>query len=60
VGKTPGTWASYRQDKTEYLLSQHFDFLLRRLRHQKANAAQFFVSENDLLALVILFEVTQA
>jgi hypothetical protein len=42
------------------LLSQRFDLLLRGLRHEQTNAAQFFVSENDLLALIAVFDVTEA
>lgn len=59
-GRRPEPWASYRQDKTENLLSQRFELLLRRLRHEQANAAEFFVSENDLLALIAVFDVTEA
>ncbi len=39
-------------------LSPALGFLRRRLRHEEANAAQFFVSENHLLALIIVFDVT--
>jgi len=56
---TPGTWASNRQDKNESPIPE-FRFLLRRLRHEQANPAQFLVSENDPLPFVVVFDVTQA
>jgi hypothetical protein len=44
----------YRQEKTRFP-----GRLFRRLRHQQANAAQLLISENHLLTLAVVFDVTQ-
>ena len=57
-GDTGGTEALPFECLLESPFESRFESLLRRLRSEQTESAQFLVSENHLLAVAALFQVT--